>query len=112
MHELGVVIEVIKTIEDFAQKNELTKIHTLIIQIGELSSIIPRYFEACYPVAVDGTLLQDTNLEIEILPGNAICKNCDKVFNLIENNSKCPNCGSTGELLCGKELIIKEIIAF
>jgi hydrogenase nickel incorporation protein HypA/HybF len=112
MHELGVVIEVIKTVEDFAQKNALTKIDTLIIQIGELSSIIPRYVEACYPVAADGTLLQDTNLEIEILPGNAICKRCNKVFNLIENNSKCPNCTSTDwELLCGKELMIKEIIA-
>lgn len=111
MHELGVVIEVIKTIEDFARNNKLTKIHTLIIQIGELSSINPRYFEACYPIAVDGTLLQDTNLEIEIVPGNAICKKCNKVFNLIENKSKCPNCGSTGQILCGKELMIKEIIA-
>jgi hydrogenase nickel incorporation protein HypA/HybF len=61
---------------------------------------------------VDGTLLQDTKLEIEILPGNAICKECNKVFNLIENNSKCPNCGSKDlDILCGKEFMIKEIIA-
>ena len=56
--------------------------------------MIPKYIEACYPAAVDGTLLEDTKLEIEILPGNAICKKCNKVFNLIENNDKCPNCGS------------------
>jgi len=112
VHELGVVIEVVKTVENFAKKNEVTKIDTLVLQIGELSSMIPRYIQACYPAAVDGTLLQDAKLEIEILPGNAICQKCNKVFNLIENNNKCPNCGSEEwEILCGKEFMIKEIIA-
>jgi hydrogenase nickel incorporation protein HypA/HybF len=112
MHELGVLIEVIETVENFAKKNALTKIDTLVLQIGELSSMIPRYIEACYPAAVDGTILQDTRLKIEILPGNAICKKCNKVFNLIENHSKCPTCeGEDWELLCGKEFMIKEIIA-
>ena len=112
LHELGVVIEVIKTVENFARENQLTKIDTLVLQIGELSSMIPRYIQACYPAAVDGTLLEYTKLEIEILPGNAICQKCNKVFNLIENNNKCPNCGSEEwEILCGKEFMIKEIIA-
>jgi len=112
LHELGVVIEVVKTVENFAKKNEVTQIDTLVLQIGELSSMIPRYIQACYPAAIEGTLLQDTKLEIEILPGNAICQKCNKVFNLIENNNKCPNCGSEDwEILCGKEFMIKEIIA-
>ena len=112
MHELGVVIEVVKTVENFAKKNEVTQIDTLVLQIGELSSMIPRYIQACYPAAIEGTLLQDAKLEIEILPGNAICQKCNKVFNLIENNNKCPNCGSEDwEILCGKEFMIKEIIA-
>ncbi|ENK1243898.1 hydrogenase maturation nickel metallochaperone HypA [Clostridium sporogenes] len=112
MHEVGIMIEVIKNIENLARINKLTKIDTLVLQIGELSSVIPRYIEACYPAAVDGTLLQDTKLKIEILPGNAICKKCNKVFNLIENNNKCPNCVSKDwEILCGKEFMIKEIVA-
>ncbi|MBC2396771.1 hydrogenase maturation nickel metallochaperone HypA [Clostridium tetanomorphum] len=112
MHEVGIMIEVIKNIENFARVNRLTKIDTLVLQIGELSSVIPRYIEACYPAAVDGTLLQDTKLKIEILPGNAICKKCNKAFNLIENNNKCPNCASKDwEILCGKEFMIKEIVA-
>lgn len=112
MHELGVVIEVIKTVANFAEKNKVTKIEKLVLQIGELSSMIPRYIEACYPAAVEGTLLQDTKLEIEILPGNAICHKCNKVFKLIESKSKCPHCGVKDfEILCGKEFMIKEIVA-
>lgn len=112
MHEIGVVMQVINAVESFARQNGITKIETLVLQIGELSSTIPQYVEACYPAAVEGTLLQDTKLMIEILPGNGICKDCNKVFNLLENNRKCPKCGSRHwEILCGKEFMIKEIVA-
>jgi hydrogenase nickel incorporation protein HypA/HybF len=112
LHEIGVMIEVVKTVENFARENGVTKIEKLVLQIGELSPMIPRYIEACYPAAVDGTSLENTKLEIEIMPGNGICKECNKVFNLIENNNTCPKCGSKHwEILCGKEFMIKEIVA-
>jgi len=112
MHELGIVVEIVKTVENFAQKNGVTQIDTLILQIGELAPVIPRYIQECYPAAIDGTLLQDTKLEIEILPGNGICKRCNKVFNILANRKKCPKCGGDDwELLCGKEFMIKEIVA-
>jgi len=112
LHELGVVFEVIRTVENFAEINGLTKFDKLVLQIGELSSMIPKYIEACYPAAVEGTLFQDMKLEIQILPGNGLCKKCNTVFNLIVNSQTCPNCESTEwELLCGKEFMIKEIVA-
>jgi hydrogenase nickel incorporation protein HypA/HybF len=112
MHELGVVFEVIKNVENFAKKNGVTKIDTLVLQIGELSSMIPKYIEACYPAAVDGTFMQYTKLKIEILPGNGLCKKCSTVFNLMKNGGKCPDCSNEEwELLSGKEFMIKEIVA-
>ena len=113
MHEVGVLIEVVEMVSGIAKTNNLTKIDTLVLQIGELSSMIPRYIEECYPAAVYGSLLQDTKLVIEILPGNGLCKQCKKVFNLIVHDGKCPDCNSQDwELLCGKEFMIKEIIAY
>ncbi len=112
MHELGVVIEVVKTVERFAEKNGVTKIDRLVLQIGELSSMIPKYIEACYPAAVDGTTMEETKLEIEIVPGNGLCKKCNEVFNMIQHEGKCPKCASKDiELLSGKEFMIKEILA-
>lgn len=112
MHELGVVMEVIQTVEKFAAKNALTKIDTLVLQIGELSSMIPAYIEACYPAAVDGTMMENTKLVVEVLPGNGICKACNKVFNIKENNGWCPHCSSQDyEIISGKEFMIKEITA-
>ncbi|MBF4694173.1 hydrogenase maturation nickel metallochaperone HypA/HybF [Fusibacter ferrireducens] len=113
MHEIGVVIEVIKTVERFVKQNDVTKIDTLVLQIGELSSMIPRYVEACYPAAIEGTILEETKLKIEIMPANALCKNCNKVFNIVEHNKICPKCsGEDFDLLSGREFMIKEILAY
>ena len=113
MHELGVVVEVIKTVEDFAGENNITDIRALVLQIGELSSMVPRYVEDCFPAAADGTMLEKAKLEIEILPGNGLCGECRKVFNLKKNKNICPHCGGREwELLCGREFMIKEIIAY
>lgn len=112
MHEIGVVMNIIETVEKFAKKNGVTQIDTLVLQIGELSSTIPKYVEACYPAAVEGTMMENTKLKIEILPGNAICQKCHKVFNLIEHHSCCPVCSSQEwEIISGKEFMIKEIVA-
>jgi hydrogenase nickel incorporation protein HypA/HybF len=111
MHELGVVVEIVNTVEKFAEENRVGRIETLVLRIGELSSMIPKYIEAVYPAAVNNTILEDTKLEIEILPGNARCADCGKVFNVLANKGLCPDCGGKNlELLCGKEFYIKKIV--
>lgn len=69
MHELGIMYKVVETVLGVAQRDSLSKIDTLVLQIGELSPVVPRYIRACYPAAVDGTMMENTKLEIEILKG-------------------------------------------
>jgi len=113
MHELGVVIQVVKSVEKVVLENNLKKVDKIVLQIGEASSMIPKYVKDCYPAAVDGTEFEDTKLEIEILLANAMCHDCEKVFSNLNKNRICPNCGSNQwELISGKEFIIKEIVAY
>lgn len=69
MHELGIMFNIVRSVESFAAKNQVTKIDTLVLQVGDQSPVVPHYLEACYPAAVDGTLLEETKLKIEIVPG-------------------------------------------
>ncbi|MDU5107667.1 MULTISPECIES: hydrogenase maturation nickel metallochaperone HypA [unclassified Clostridium] len=113
MHEIGVLFEVVKSVEKFAKANNVQKIDTLVLQIGELSSMIPKYMKNLYPASIEGTILEGSELEIEVLPANALCKDCNKVFNIILNKGTCPNCKSNNcEILSGKELYIKEIVCY
>lgn len=111
MHELGVIIEVAKAVEQISLENQITEVDTIVLQIGEISSMIPRYIQECYPAAVDGTMLEKTKLEIEIVKATAQCKVCDTLFNVVENEGYCPNCHvKDWNLISGKEFMIKEII--
>jgi len=80
VHELGVVLEIIKHVEEVVQENHLVKIEKIVLQIGEISGVVPRYIEDCYGMAVLGTMMEKTSLEIEILPANGICLSCQHIF--------------------------------
>jgi hydrogenase nickel incorporation protein HypA/HybF len=112
MHELGIMFNIVRSVEEIARENDVEVIDTLILQIGEISPVVPHFIEACYPAAVDGTMLQETRLEIEIIPANGLCRQCKQVFNIVEHKKTCPNCGEGDwELLSGREFMIKEIVA-
>lgn len=112
MHELGIVLEIVKQVEEHKQKNNLKDIEKLVLQIGELSGIVPRYIEDVYPIAIEKSSLKNMKLEIEITPGIGKCHECGLSFNLIQNNNTCPLCGSDKwDVITGRELIIKELHA-
>ena len=112
MHELSVMMEVIKTVENVMAENNIKKVSAIVLQIGELSSVVPMFMEEYFPIITDQKPhFKDTELKIEVLPGNAKCDNCGTVFNVIEHKGYCPECNSFDkQLVCGKEFFIKEIL--
>lgn len=113
MHELGIVCAIVDSVDKVVKEQNLTKVDSIVLQVGEVCSAIPEYLEECYPAAVDGTPYEDTKLKIEIMPANAICQNCGCVFNIVEHDRVCPKCKTAEqyEVISGTELFIKEIIA-
>ncbi len=112
MHELGIVIEIVKQVEAFSKEQNIKEIDKLVLQIGELSGVVPHYIEDVYPIAVERTTLKNTKLEIEILPGIGSCKSCGFTYNLFQNNNICPLCDSNEyEVISGTEFMIKEVLA-
>lgn len=110
MHELGIVIQIVKQMEQYILENEIEYIDTLVLQIGALSSVYPKYVEDVYPIAVEKSLLKDTKLMIDITPGIGRCESCGFAFDLIENDNACPRCrASQFSIISGKEFMIKEI---
>ncbi|MDY3940210.1 MAG: hydrogenase maturation nickel metallochaperone HypA [Spirochaetia bacterium] len=112
MHELGLMAEIVDKIEAVAKENNVTEIGTLVLNIGEYSGVVPEYVEECYPAVIEGTLLEKTELKINIIPGKALCWNCGKTFAIKGNEDRCPHCQSQNcKVIEGGEFIIKEIVA-
>ena len=111
MHEVGIISAMLKTIEGVMEEEKLTKMEKIVLQVGELSGVMPHYMKECFPAAVYKTRFQDTKLELDIIPGIVKCNGCDLEFNGLKHDMTCPTCSNRHDFrrLSGDELIIKEI---
>ena len=104
MHELSLVMEVVRRVDAIAKSNNVSEVDTIVLQIGEIATVVPHFVQACYPAAVDGTWMADTKLKIEMVKASVRCNNCNKVFDPIEYHGVCPSCScDEHEILTGRE---------
>lgn len=81
MHELGIIVHVMRTVEEVAAENNLTEIRSVTCEIGEVSGVVPEYMADCWGYARSRSeLLKDSELKIEIIPGVTMCEDCGKLF--------------------------------
>lgn len=113
MHELGIIVHISKTLDEIAAENELTKIGSVTLEIGEVSGIVPEYLTDCWDYyRKKNPLLEESELKIEMLPAVTICESCQKTYPTVAHGRQCPHCGSWETYLVnGNECSIKEIEA-
>ena len=113
MHEMGIVLNLAKTLTETAREEGLTKIGSVTLRVGEVSGIMTDYFTNCwdyfkprYPV------LSEAVLKLETAPAVTWCDGCKTTYETVKYGRICPKCGS-GEtwLLTGNECTIQEIEA-
>ena len=115
MHELGIVFHILDAIEDVAKEQQLTKVSSVTIEVGEVSTVIPQYLVDCWQWACkkrEGELMRDAELKYETIKADTYCEDCGKTYETVKYAKICPHCGSEHTyLLEGNEVQIKEIEA-
>ena len=113
MHELSIVTHVAKTLDEVAIENNLKKIGSVTLEIGEVSGIITDYFEDCWNYfKVKHPILEESVLKIEMIPAITFCEDCKQEYETLKHGRICPHCNSEHTYLVqGNECNIKEIEA-
>lgn len=111
MHEMPIVMNVVKTLDAMAESSQIPEISVVVMQIGELASVMPNYFRKCWPRAAEASAhLKNAVLEIEMIPGIARCKRCGTKFHIEQNEGICPACKVWDwDTVSGREVTIKEV---
>ena len=113
MHELSIVTHVAKTLDEVAAENNLKKIGSVTLEVGEVSGIMTDYFEDCWNYfKVKHPILKDSVLKLEMIPAITFCEDCKQEYNTMQHGKICPYCQSEHTYLVqGNECNIKEIEA-
>ncbi len=111
MHELGIVFHIVKAVEEIAAENNVNKVKKVVLQIGEVSTVIPHYLQDCWKWKCDKTeLMKDCELEIETIEAITYCEDCEKTYSTVAHGKICPYCQREHTYLVqGNEHVIKEI---
>lgn len=111
MHELGVVVHVIKQVEDVAKKNDVKQVKEITLEVGEVSGIVKQYFLDAFEWAKKKSeYLKDTTLNFIILKAVTYCEDCGQTYGTVEHGITCPYCGSENTyLVTGNGVSIKDI---
>ena len=93
------------------EESDFKKIKKVTLDTGDVSFLIPSYFEDCYRWDIKKEIfLIDSSLEIIIIKALSFCRNCKNTFSNVENKTICHNCKKDDTyLLLGRDIIIKEI---
>lgn len=112
MHEVGIISAMLKTLERVMKEEGLTHVKKVVLEIGELSGVVPRYMEECFPAAVYKTPFEDMKMEMSVVPGVLQCMDCGREFPVCFDSLQCPGCGGDKlKPVGGTGFIIKEIHA-
>jgi len=108
MHELGIMQNIVAGVQQYAEQHHVTGIVKVIVEVGQISGVVPESLEFCFGVCTKDTVLEGALLEIDRVAAIGRCKKCGEEFNLLENDFACPSCAATEwEIISGRELVIK-----
>ena len=112
MHELGIAFQIVKEVDAIAEKNKVKSVKKVILEIGEVSTIVPKYLYDVWVWACKNNSKYLKNCELQIIELKAIsyCENCKELFPTVENGKTCPKCHKQDTYLVkGNETTISKI---
>lgn len=110
MHEMSLAMNIVELAETAARDDHANAITRIDIEVGELAGVTLDALEFSLSVAIQATMAESAELNIQFVKGSARCKNCNHTFHLEQLWAVCPECADIRfEILAGQELKVNSI---
>ncbi|MGB3544196.1 hydrogenase maturation nickel metallochaperone HypA [Rubrivirga sp.] len=111
MHELSIATSLVSAADRAARDAGATRVTALHLRLGDLSGVVRGALDFAYEIAVEGTALEGSTLEVETVPVVVHCPTCDAERELPTiTRFRCPVCDTpTGDVRAGREIEISHL---
>ena len=110
MHELPVTQSILEIALRHAQQAGSTRVVTLNLTIGKLSSIVDDSVQFYWDIISKETIAEGARLVFKRVPIELVCLNCNKQYIPEQEDFACPDCGSVRiKVISGKEFFLESI---
>jgi hydrogenase nickel incorporation protein HypA/HybF len=113
MHELPVIKRILDVCLGHAAKNNVTKIVSIELKVGEMSDLEPEWMQRYFDHVSKDTIAEGAKLVIEKVPVVLRCDSCSHEFEVNIKEKQEPVCTQCGGKKCvfvsGKEYFISNM---
>jgi hydrogenase nickel incorporation protein HypA/HybF len=103
MHEMALTQSVVDAVCEHAAGRHVRSVK---VAVGALCAVVPDSMQFCFELATQGTVADGARLDLDVQPGTARCRTCERSFELQDLILLCP-CGSADvEVMAGRDLRI------
>ena len=104
MHELSMATDLIRLTTGEAEKNGLSVVNEILIEVGELSGVEADAFQWALELLIKDSILSDAKVVLRRTPGTGVCRSCEREFEMRNRLDSCPVCRSfPSEIRGGQE---------
>jgi hydrogenase nickel incorporation protein HypA/HybF len=107
MHELGLCEAIVGAIEARAGERPVARVR---VHVGRLHHVHPEAFEQSFAMAAAGSVAEDAEAELVLVPVRSRCQGCGADVETDEIPLGCAQCGGVDlQLTGGDELLLESI---
>lgn len=107
MHELAITEGILKIAVKEAEKNNVKKVLSIKLKIGELSGVVPDLIQEYFNIVSQETVAEKAKIIIERIPGRIKCLDCGTESPIEKMRIKCPSCaGYNVKITAGREYYV------
>lgn len=110
MHEVSLVRNIFRTLEDEFSPEELARLNEIELKIGELSNVQPLLMQSAFDAVVEAeNRFTGVKLTIHFMPIKIQCEICGDITTVKNYVFKCSNGHPTRNIIQGEELLIEKV---
>ena len=114
MHELHLMGQVVKAVEQALRETETGKPSIVRIKVSALSHLLSHdlsSLQSAFELASLGTTAEGATLDIVTVPVSASCRRCNTITNVSLADAVCEACGATDvDLATVPEVVVHEVV--
>lgn len=110
MHEVSLVLDLLELAEGRASLAGARSIHTLTVEVGVFSCVLPEALDFAFESCSRGTLAEGAQLIVRRIAGHGFCASCGSRSATVAMTAVCPSCGAASFVIDrGTELRLVEM---
>jgi hydrogenase nickel incorporation protein HypA/HybF len=106
VHELSICDAIARAVIRHAAGR---KVRSVKLRVGTLRQVVPDTLVFCWPIAARDPLIEGSVLDIDVVPAEVECVECETRHTLNRFVLQCPSCQGSVSVMSGEELHIVAI---